>query len=54
VTLILTWFSQWTELVGWSNELVVEQPPASKNVSTEAWDIVDSRHHATIGENTAD
>jgi hypothetical protein len=38
----------------WSNELVVGQLPAGKNVSTEAEDIVKIRQHATTGENTAD
>jgi hypothetical protein len=37
----------------WSNELVVRQLPAGKNVSTEAEDIVTIRHQATIGEDTA-
>jgi hypothetical protein len=31
----------------WSNELVVRQSPASKNVSTEAQDIVRIRYQAT-------
>jgi hypothetical protein len=33
-----------------SNELVVRQSPAGKNVSTEAEDIVEIRHQATAGE----
>jgi hypothetical protein len=37
----------------WSNELVVRQSPAGKNVSTEAKDLVGIRHQATTGENTA-
>jgi hypothetical protein len=37
----------------WSNELVVRQSPASKNVSTEADDIVGIHHQATTGEDTA-
>jgi hypothetical protein len=37
-----------------SNELVVGQSPVSKNVSTEAEDIVEIHHQATAGENTAD
>jgi hypothetical protein len=36
-----------------SNELVVRQSPADKNVSTEAEDIVEIRHQATTGEDTA-
>jgi hypothetical protein len=38
----------------WSNELVVGQSPAGKNVSTEAEDIVENPHQATTGEDTAD
>jgi hypothetical protein len=38
----------------WSNELVVGQSPAGKNVSTEAEDIVGIRHQATTGEDIAD
>jgi hypothetical protein len=38
----------------WSNELVVEQSSASKNMSTEAENTVGICHQATIGENTAD
>jgi hypothetical protein len=38
----------------WSNELVVGQSPAGKNVSTEADDIVRIRHQATTGEDTSD
>jgi hypothetical protein len=38
----------------WSNELVVRQWPAGKNVSTEVEDIVVSRHQATTGEDAAD
>jgi hypothetical protein len=34
--------------------LVVGQPPAGKNVSTEAEDIVGIRHQATTGKDTAD
>jgi hypothetical protein len=34
----------------WSNELVVRQSPAGKNVSTEAEDSGDTRHQATTGE----
>jgi hypothetical protein len=37
-----------------NNELVVGQLPAGKNVSTEAENIVEIRHQATTGENTAD
>jgi hypothetical protein len=33
------------------NELVVGQSSASKNVSTEAEDIVEIRHQATTAEN---
>jgi hypothetical protein len=35
-----------------SNELVVRQSPAGKNVSTEADDIVENRHQATTDEDT--
>jgi hypothetical protein len=35
-------------------ELVVEQLPAGKNVSTEAEDIVEISDKATTGENAAD
>jgi hypothetical protein len=34
----------------WSNELVVRQSPAGKNVRPEAGDIVEIRHQATTGE----
>jgi hypothetical protein len=37
----------------WSNELVLRQSPAGKNVSTEAVDVVGNRHQATTGEKTA-
>jgi hypothetical protein len=37
----------------WSNELVVRQSPAGKNVSAEAEDIVGVRHPATTGEGIA-
>jgi hypothetical protein len=37
----------------WSNESVVRQPPAGKNVSTEAEDIVGVSHQATTSENIA-
>jgi hypothetical protein len=47
------WLLAW-ELVSWSNELVVGQLPASKNVSTKAEDIVEIRHQAATGEDTAD
>jgi hypothetical protein len=33
-----------------SNELVVRQSPAGKNMSTEAEDIVGIRHQVTTGE----
>jgi hypothetical protein len=36
------------------NELVVGQPPAGKNLSTEEEDIVRIRHQATAGEDKAD
>jgi hypothetical protein len=36
----------------WSNELVVRQAPAGKNLSTEGEDIVDIRQQATTGEDT--
>jgi hypothetical protein len=38
----------------WSNELVVGQSIAAKNVSTEAEDIVRIREEATTGEDIAD
>jgi hypothetical protein len=38
----------------WSNELVVGQLPAGKNVSTEADDIVEICHQATTGEDISD
>jgi uncharacterized UBP type Zn finger protein len=37
----------------WSNEIVVGQSSADKNVSTEAEHIVKIRHQATTGEDTA-
>jgi hypothetical protein len=37
----------------WRNYLVVRQSPASKNVSTEAEDIVAIRHQETTGEDIA-
>jgi hypothetical protein len=42
------------KLDSWSNELVVGESPSSKNVSTEAEDIVGNHHQATTGEDTAD
>jgi hypothetical protein len=42
------------ELVSWSNDLVVTQSSAGKNVSMEAEDIVEIRHQATTDENIAD
>jgi hypothetical protein len=38
----------------WINELAVGQSPASKNVSTEAEDIVGIFHQTKTGEDTAD
>jgi hypothetical protein len=38
----------------WSNELIVGQSPAGKNVSTEADDIVEICHQATTGEDISD
>jgi hypothetical protein len=38
----------------WKNELVVRQSTVGKNVSTEAGNIVEVRHQATTGEDTAD
>jgi hypothetical protein len=38
----------------WSNELVVGQSSACKNMSTEAEDFVGIHHQATTGEDTAD
>jgi hypothetical protein len=37
----------------WSNELVVRQSPAGKNVNMEAEDIVAIRHQAMTGEEIA-
>jgi hypothetical protein len=37
----------------WSNESVVRQSPADKNVSKEEEDIVRSRHQATTSEDIA-
>jgi hypothetical protein len=37
----------------WSNELLVRQSPAGKNVSTEAEGIVGICHQATTGEDLA-
>jgi hypothetical protein len=38
----------------WSNELIVGQSPAGKNVSTEAEDIVGIRQQATTGKDTVE
>jgi hypothetical protein len=38
----------------WRNELFMRQSPAGKNMSLEAEDIVEIRHQATTGEDTAD
>jgi hypothetical protein len=38
----------------WNNEVVVRQSPASKNMSTEAEDIVGICHQAATGEHIAD
>jgi hypothetical protein len=38
----------------WSNECVMGQSPAGKNVRTEAEDVVGIRHQATTGEDAAD
>jgi hypothetical protein len=38
----------------WSNELVVGQSPAGKNMSMDAEDTVGIHHQATTDENTAD
>jgi hypothetical protein len=38
----------------WSNELVVRQLPAGKNVSMEAEVIVAIRHHVMTGEDRAE
>jgi hypothetical protein len=38
----------------WSNELVMEQSPAGKNVSREAEDIVGIRHQAMTSEDKTD
>jgi hypothetical protein len=43
-----------SRIKSWNNELVERQSPASKNVSTEAEDIVQIHHQATAGEDTAD
>jgi hypothetical protein len=37
----------------WSNELVVRQSLAGKNLGTEAEDIVEIRHQATTGADIA-
>jgi hypothetical protein len=37
----------------WSNELVVRQSPAGKNVNTEAEDTVGIRHQTTTDEDIA-
>jgi hypothetical protein len=37
----------------WSNELVVRQSPAVKNLNTEVENIVVTRHQATTGEGIA-
>jgi hypothetical protein len=42
------------EQISWSNELVVRQSTAGKNVSSEAEDIVGIRHQGTTSEDTAD
>jgi hypothetical protein len=38
----------------WSNELVVGQLPAGKNMVTETEDIFEIRHQTTTGEDAAD
>jgi hypothetical protein len=38
----------------WSNELVAEWSPASKNMSMEAEDTVGIHHQATTGEDMAE
>jgi hypothetical protein len=38
----------------WSSELVMGWSSADMNVNTEAEDIVEIRHQATIGEETTD
>jgi hypothetical protein len=43
------WPPVW-ELVSWSNELVVGQSPASKNLSTETADIVGISNKVTTSE----
>jgi hypothetical protein len=40
--------------LSWGNELVVEQSPASKNVTTVVEDIVGVRHQTTTVEDAAD
>jgi hypothetical protein len=47
------WLPAW-ELVSWSNELVVGQLPAGKNVNMEAENIVGIRYQGMTGEDTAD
>jgi hypothetical protein len=54
-----TVFSVWSvpgyyKQENWSNELVLGQSPASKNVNMGAEDIVRIRYQATTGENAAD
>jgi hypothetical protein len=38
----------------WSNDLIVSQSSAGKNVTTVAENIVEIRHQATTGEDTED
>jgi hypothetical protein len=45
------WPPGW-ELVSRSNELVVRQSPARKNLSTEAGDIVGISHEVKTGEDS--
>jgi hypothetical protein len=47
------WPPAW-ELVSWSNDLVLGQSLAGKNVRTEAEDFVAIRHQATTDEDIAD
>jgi hypothetical protein len=37
----------------WNNELVVEESPAGKNITTEAEDIIGISYQATNSEDTA-
>jgi hypothetical protein len=42
------------KVIRWSNDSVLRQSPAGKNVSMEGEDTVEIRHQAITGEDTAD